>query len=66
MPMILKFLIQKNIQTKKTMSNLLNYINSKATQYRDIGVTASDRLVALSTCESATTNGRIILFGRLS
>jgi sortase B len=56
----------KKYTDEKTMSNLLNYINSKATQYRDIGVTASDRLVALSTCESATTNGRIILFGRLS
>jgi sortase B len=56
----------KKYTDEKTMSNLLDYINSKATQYRDIGVTASDRLVALSTCESATTNGRIILFGRLS
>jgi sortase B len=49
-----------------SVSKLLDYINSKATQYRDIGVTASDRLVALSTCETATTNGRIILIGRLS
>jgi sortase B len=56
----------KKYKDERTMSNLLDYINSKATQYRDIGVTASDRLVALSTCESATTNGRIILFGRLS
>jgi sortase B len=51
---------------QKSMSKLLDYIKSIAVQYRDIGVSASDRIVALSTCETATTNGRIILVGRMS
>ena len=33
---------------------------------RDIGVTASDRIVLLSTCSETTTNGRDILVGKLS
>jgi sortase B len=45
---------------------LLEYLQSKATQYRDIGVTASDQLLALSTCSDATTDGRVLLIGRMS
>jgi sortase B len=45
---------------------LLQYIKETATQYRDISVTASDQLVALSTCEDATTDGRVVLIGRMS
>jgi sortase B len=51
---------------QETMSEMLDYIKSKATQYRDIGVSTSDKLVALSTCADTTTNGRVILIGRLS
>jgi hypothetical protein len=28
-------------------------------------VTTSDQIIALSTCENAVTDGRILLFGRL-
>jgi sortase B len=45
---------------------LLEYIKETATRYRDIGVTASDQIVALSTCEDATTDGRVMLIGRMS
>jgi sortase B len=45
---------------------LLDYIKETATQYRDIGVTASDQIVALSTCEDSTTDGRALLIGRMS
>jgi sortase B len=45
---------------------LLTYIQESATQYRDIGVTASDQLVALSTCYDANTDGRVVLIGRMS
>jgi sortase B len=55
-----------NYTDQNSMSKLLDYIKSNATQYRDIGVSSSDRLVALSTCETASTNGRVILVGRLS
>lgn len=43
----------------------LDYIKETAAYYRDIGVTADDRIVALSTCSSATTNGRSIVVAGL-
>jgi sortase B len=52
--------------SRESEEELLEYIEETATQYRDIGVTASDQLVALSTCEEATTDGRVLLIGRLS
>jgi sortase B len=50
----------------QSIAQMLDYIQSNATQYRDIGVSAADRIVALSTCSSAATDGRIILFGKSS
>lgn len=47
------------------MQALLNYLKTDATNYRDIGVTADDKIIGLSTCVDATTNGRVVLFGRL-
>lgn len=44
---------------------LLDYIAAQAVQQRDIGATPQDRLVALSTCAEAETNGRVVLVGRL-
>jgi sortase B len=49
-----------------SVADLLSYLEDSATQYRDIGVSASDRLIALSTCATAGTDGRVILIGRLS
>jgi sortase B len=49
-----------------SMTKLLSYLEDSATQYRDIDVSASDRLIALSTCSAADTDGRVILIGRLS
>lgn len=46
-------------------TSLLSYIKSKAVQYRDIQLTGGDRIIGLSTCADAETNGRIILFGKL-
>ncbi|MEE1502651.1 MAG: class B sortase [Acutalibacteraceae bacterium] len=40
-------------------------IKKTAVQSRNIKVRENDRIVALSTCENATTSGRIILFGVL-
>jgi sortase B len=37
-----------------------------AAHSRDIGVTADDRLILLSTCSSSSTNGRDILVGRIT
>ena len=44
---------------------LLEYLQASSTQYRDIGVTAEDKIVGLSTCVDAQTTERAILFGRL-
>lgn len=46
-------------------TEFLKYIKNKATNYRDIGVTSEDRIIAFSTCVDAVTNGRAVLLGRL-
>jgi sortase B len=51
---------------RELMPRLLSYLQETATQYQDIGVSSSDRLIALSTCSNSTTDGRIVLIGRLS
>ena len=40
-------------------------IDARAVQRRDIGGTPQDKLLALSTCADAETNGRVVVFGRL-
>jgi sortase B len=47
--------------------SLLSYIKESAAeyQYREIGVSASDQIIGLSTCERALTAGRVLLYGRL-
>jgi hypothetical protein len=50
----------------KSKEELLGYIEEIAVQYRDIGVTASDQIIALSTCEMASTDGRVLLIGCIS
>lgn len=52
--------------SKTDQESLLNYIRENALQYRDIGVTKEDSVLALSTCSDTSTNARIILAGRLS
>lgn len=44
----------------------LDNLQEKAKFTRDIDVTTEDRLVLLSTCSSASTNGRDVLVGRLT
>ena len=44
----------------------LDGLLTKATLTRDIGVTAEDRIILLSTCSSSSTNGRDILAGRIT
>lgn len=47
------------------MQELLDYLKMSSTYYREIGVTAEDQIVGLSTCVDAQTNGRVVVFGRL-
>lgn len=51
---------------KENRTELLRFLSEEATQYRDIGVSEEDTVVALSTCVSAATNARVIVFGRLA
>lgn len=44
---------------------MLDYIKEQAVQYREIGIREGDRIIGLSTCAEAETNGRVIVFGRL-
>jgi sortase B len=62
-----KFLFNPtHVNDEESYTELLDYIREEADQYRDINVTTSDQIIALSTCENASTNGRVLLIGRLS
>lgn len=50
---------------EKDVSGLLSYLKENAVQYREIGVQSDDRIIGLSTCAEAETNGRVVVFGRL-
>lgn len=50
---------------EENLATLLSYVRTKATRYEEIGVTSGDRIIGLSTCAEAETNGRVIVFGRL-
>lgn len=47
------------------IEDTLSLINDKAVHSRRIELNESSKIIALSTCEGATTTGRIILFGVL-
>lgn len=47
------------------VSELLNYVDEIAVQSRYIGVQPTDKVIGLSTCAEAETNGRVVIFGRL-
>jgi sortase B len=51
--------------TKEKNKKLLQYIKKHAVQYREINVTEDDQIIGLSTCLDLTTNGRVLLFGRM-
>lgn len=46
--------------------SLLEHIKEKAMNYRDIDIRTDDSVVGLSTCDESSTNGRIVLFGKLT
>ena len=48
------------------MQSLIDYLRTNSVQYRDIGVTGSDKVMALSTCTSSATYGRAVLFCKLT
>jgi sortase B len=52
--------------TSDNASSLLSYLKENSTQYRELDFSSSDTIIGLSTCETATTDGRILLFGRMT
>ena len=51
---------------KSNNQALLEYLNKHAVIYDPRGVSASSKLIALSTCQSAESNERMIVFGVLT
>lgn len=54
----------KSTSTMEQRFKLIDYMKKFAKQARDIDI-GNDRLIALSTCQNASTNGRTILLGVL-
>jgi sortase B len=53
--------------TEEVKESLLSYIKEEAVQYRELtDLTTDDQIIALSTCSDSSTNGRTLLFGRMS
>ena len=54
------------IYTPEPSERYLAYVQQNARQYRDIGVTGSDRVVTLSTCSYEFNNARMSLLARVA
>ena len=50
----------------ESFKSFLDYVREAAICYRDSGRQDTGQIIGLSTCSEAVTNGRVILFGRLS
>lgn len=55
-----------NATDEEEQQERIDYIEENASVYRDIGISSSDRIVALSTCTSAITNGRTVVMARVT
>ena len=53
-------------KTSESFKSFLDYVREAAICYRDSGRQDTGQIIGLSTCSEAVTNGRVILFGRLS
>jgi sortase B len=54
-----------NYVTEESRENLLDYLSQKAVQYRELDLSDGDQILGLSTCSDTSTNGRVLLFGKL-
>lgn len=52
-------------KTNGDTPELLSYIKDKSMIFEDCGFQGDYKIIALSTCEDATTNGRTVLFGKM-
>ncbi|QDW72723.1 class B sortase [Lachnospiraceae bacterium KGMB03038] len=58
-------LYQTDPGTRELKRKYLDRLRERAVQYRQIQISADDRIVLLSTCSSDSTNGRIVLAAKL-
>jgi sortase B len=56
----------RDYSNEESIKELLSYIKENAVQFRDIGAQSSDRFIALTTCTTDTTDGRVVLIGKIS
>lgn len=54
-----------NKANQQQQEEWIKYIKKNAKYYREIGINAQDKILALSTCSTATTNGRYLVFARI-
>lgn len=54
-----------NKEDTNRQDEIIKHIKKYAINYRDIGLSNSDRILALSTCSTAVTNGRYLIFARI-
>lgn len=59
-------LYSKESQTTDDMPGFASYIKEKAVNWRDLNIKNGDRVICLSTCADTVTNGRHILFGKIT
>ncbi|NEW62012.1 class B sortase [Granulicatella sp. zg-ZJ] len=52
--------------TSRDAMKVFEHVKKNAVHYREIGIQPTDQLICLSTCSDTTTNGRILVFGRIS
>ena len=45
---------------------LVDYLKKNSTNFRDIGMKEGDQVMALSTCVSLETNGRVVVLARVN
>ena len=56
-----------NVSDKEgNMGEFLDYIRKNSQQYREINIKDTDRIISMSTCVSASTNGRMVVFARIN
>ena len=56
-----------NVSDKEgNMGEFLDYIRENSQQYREINIKHTDRIISMSTCVSASTNGRMVVFARIN
>ena len=51
---------------KGHIMELVEYLKKHSTNFRDIGLKESDQIMALSTCVSLETNGRVVVLARVN